>query len=84
MTLLWWPLSCAMQDAQHPPFVLSVKDLIDCNVWGWGKSDLPRAMHTTRSSEMREGFQSVNALHDGLRHASCGLWAALGCYYSAN
>ena len=27
---------------------------------------------------MREAFQSADALHDGLRHASCGLWAALG------
>lgn len=36
------------------------------------------SMHATRPSEMREAFQSADALYDGLRDASCGLWAALG------
>lgn len=71
------PLLCAMQDAQHPYFVLSVKDLIDCNEWQWRKSDFTRALDAARATEVRKALQSADALDDGLRHASCGLGTAL-------
>jgi hypothetical protein len=67
-----------MKDTQHSDLVLSVEDLVDCDVREWGKGDLSGSRDTPETAKLRKCLQSADALYDRLCYASGRIGAVLG------
>jgi hypothetical protein len=75
--LTWRPLLRAVQNAEHPHFIVSFNDFVDCDEWKRRERYFSRARNAAGAPEVRESLQGAGAFDDRLGDSAGGLGTVL-------